>query len=764
LRNTLVKYGWPIATAFLTIIFFGSNYLLLQGKAVGIWDANDQFYPYQALIADYARAGRIVNWSPWSNTGTPLSGDPQAGTFSPLNIIIGYATGGTSYGFILYWLFVWWLGGCGIMLLARHLKVPPWGGCVVALGYLFCGVYTGNAQHLSWLIGFSFLPLIIWRLDAALITRKPLAGVEAGALWGLSALSSYPGLTITTAGFALLWAVGRHFFTETPQAEGNAPALLQPLSTRRIGRSEIGWLALAVIVGVLVLQPSYFTFFYEGAGVISRTSAINREASLFNSLSPGALLSFASPQVPILKLYNRETLWPALDVSMCSIYAGALIPVLALLALAGRPRDRWRWWLVLLAALSLACALGQTLPLRGWLYDWFYPMRFFRHAAIFRLYYLFSIAVLALFATRDLRQAALRRDMGAVWSRFFFIAAWLASCAVLVLVAFDSVGLKAEENAARLGNLHVLAVWGGLCLIAFTGWKLRGDRKTWTLPILLLTLAGGDALMTGVLSRQTMISQSEEFVGRWKQLDEKHSPALALTAAGWRRDEGACYPATPCLNFNNDQLITKTPVLRSYYYATGGDDLLLRTLEHPVLKDTALGGTRVWFARQVGQVRPSQGNFDAFLQRAESLGRPPLVVHAPEEMIGHMAAGELPQAEVINGLNAMEYVRADVVKYDPDELIFRADCETDGWLLLTDRWARSWQAEINGVPSAVYGGNFIFRAVRISTGRNEIKFTYRPAGSPWLLILSWSTLMLVAACSLYANLPWRNFPGRKGKS
>ncbi len=763
MRNALIKYGWPIATAFLAIIFFGSNYLLLQGKAVGIWDANDQFYPYQALIADYARAGRIVNWSPWSNTGTPLSADPQAGTFSPLNFIIGYATGGTSYGFILYWLFVWWLGGCGIMLLARHLKVPPWGGCVIALGYLFCGVYTGNAEHLSWLIGFSFLPLIIWRLDAALATRNPLAGVEAGALWGLSALSSYPGLTITTACFGLLWIAGRFFFTETPEVEPNAPALLQPLSIRRIGWREIAWLTLAVIVGVLVLQPSYFTFFYEGAGVISRTSAINREAALFNSLSPGALLSFASPQVPILKLYNPEKLWPALDVSMCSVYAGALIPVLALLALAGRPRDRWRWWLALLAALSLACALGQTLPLRGWLYDWFYPMRFFRHAAIFRLYYLFSIAALALFATRDLA-AALRREMVVIWSRFFFIASWLASCALLILVAFNSVGLKAEEKAARLGNLHMLVVWGGLCLIAFTGWKLRGERKTWALPLLLLTLAGGDALMTGALSRQTMISRSEEFVGRWKQLDERHSPALDLTSAGWRRDEGACYPVSPCVNFNNDQLITKIPVLRSYYYATGGDDLFLRTLEHPVLKDTAVGGQRVWFARQVGQAQPTQSNFDAFLQRAESLGRPPLIVHTPEDMIGRMVEREPPQTEVISSLDAMEDIKADIVKYDPDTLIFSVNCETDGWLLLTDRWARSWQAEMNDTPVVVYGGNFIFRAVKVSSGHNEIKFIYRPAGSPWLLILSWGTLTLVAASSLYFNLPWRNFLRRKSKT
>jgi len=59
-----------------------------------------------------------------------MLGDPQFGAFSPLNVIIGTLTGGTSSGFIFYWLLMWWLGGFGILMLARHLKAPPWGAGV----------------------------------------------------------------------------------------------------------------------------------------------------------------------------------------------------------------------------------------------------------------------------------------------------------------------------------------------------------------------------------------------------------------------------------------------------------------------------------------------------------------------------------------------------------------------------------------------------------------------------------------------------------
>ncbi|HTF38171.1 MAG TPA: hypothetical protein VK651_07665, partial [Blastocatellia bacterium] len=145
--------------------------------------------------------------------GLPLSGDPQVGAFSPVSLAIGFLTGGTSSGFKVYWLLTWLLGGFGIIMLARHLKAPAWGRCVVALGFLFCGAYTGNAQHTCFIAAFSFLTVIIWRLDVSLCSRKIWPSVEAGALWGLSALAGYPGLTIITGLFCAFWAIGRCFLS-----------------------------------------------------------------------------------------------------------------------------------------------------------------------------------------------------------------------------------------------------------------------------------------------------------------------------------------------------------------------------------------------------------------------------------------------------------------------------------------------------------------------------------------------------------------------
>lgn len=106
-REAFIKLRWPLWLLIVTAVFVISNQFLVRGRAVGIWDTNGAYYPYQVLVADHAREGRLLQWDPWSNGGIPEGGDPQFGAFSPVNVIIGLITRGTSTGFIFYWLFMW---------------------------------------------------------------------------------------------------------------------------------------------------------------------------------------------------------------------------------------------------------------------------------------------------------------------------------------------------------------------------------------------------------------------------------------------------------------------------------------------------------------------------------------------------------------------------------------------------------------------------------------------------------------------------------
>jgi hypothetical protein len=766
LPDALIEFRWPLCVLLVTLVFLAANQLLVRGVAVGTWDVDGQFYPYYVLVADHARAARFLQWDPWSNGGLPSLGDPQVGAFSPVVVALGLLTGGTSLGFRLYWLVLWWLGGWGMLMLGRHLGAPRWGACVVALGFTFCGVYTGNAEHTSWITAFSFLPITIWRLDAALYSGKLQAAAEAGAIWGLSALAGYPGVILLTGCLAALWALGRLVSRGAPEWTPHTSDLVGARGKELTPWFALSALVLMLIVGLLVLLPTYFGFFFEGAGTNPRTGVLSREVALSDSLEPGAFSTFASPYLTALKVARylmvpqpgiRE-LWPGTDPSMVNIYAGSVIPSLALLALFNQPRNAWRWWIAWLGVLSIACAMGDTLPFRGWLYDWFYPMRFFRHAAIFRLYYVFAACVLALLATRDLA-AEFRTADGRGRPRFFAAALLVASCALLAFVPFLTpewrLGMPWKQTL--LGEIHFAWVWLGVCTVAFLKWRLPYRWTQWCVPVLLVALAASDALVTSVLSMPTVLRVGDP-AQRWKDLDQQHKSSLDLTSGGLWREASSCEPDPPSVRCrSNDQLIKKIPVFNSY--STEKNIFHLAMIHDPVLKDMATGGTRIWFSQQVADVPPTEDSFAAFRNRAQILGAPPLVIQTADELLKRGVREStsiqppIQRSMIIGRLPAAQRIPVHVVRYLPDELSFNVQTTADGWLLVTDRWARSWLAEVNGRRTVMYGGNFIFRAIRVSAGRNTVRFTFHPLGFPWLVVLSWGTLAVIGLWSVGANWP-----------
>src|SRR5512143_3131071 len=177
--------GWLLAALWMVALFAVLERRPLTGRAVPLWDARDLHAPTQILVADHARAGRLLFWNPWSQAGVPDFADPQSGAFSPVSIAFGLATGGSTQGFLWLWLSHWLLGGVAMLALAARLGAPISGALVAALGWLYCGLYVGQAQHVPILISFSYLPLILLRADAAATGRRWLPAAQAGALWGL---------------------------------------------------------------------------------------------------------------------------------------------------------------------------------------------------------------------------------------------------------------------------------------------------------------------------------------------------------------------------------------------------------------------------------------------------------------------------------------------------------------------------------------------------------------------------------------------------
>ena len=692
------------AAGGVALLTLATHAPLLLGQASPIWDALEFFGPYQMLIGDYVRSGHFLLWNPFISFGSPDAIEPQVGAFSPIVLVFGAVFGGSRRGFEIYWLVMWLLGPLGVLRLARHLRTPVWGAYSVAVAWALSGFYTGHAEHTAYIVAVSSLPWILWRLDVAAADGRMWPAVEAGALWGLAALAGYPGLILLNACFAALWSLGR-----SPRMADAVKAI-----------------AVMAVTGLVVLSPTYVSFLVEGRGYSHRAGALPFDVAVENNaLHPLALITLISPGLALASVYEYT------DISTRSLYVGPVVVVLAAIALTAR--RRFRWLLLSIGLLFLAAALGHSLPVRGWLYALVPPTRYFRNAGMFRVYVMLALAVLALFGASDIQAMIESRSRP---SRRAWMVGALVAVTALGVWAAGSAMVPAVRTGAIVQLLQPLAGWSlvaGLCVAA----AFRSGPIGMTLPAMLAIIATVDAVASAVVMRPVMYGTATT---QWQGLDAQREAPVTITARGLARvvDNG-----------NNFTFAAKVPAASGYAPLAG--PLVREYLADPVLLDAAVGADRVWFSPTTTEVAHSNACLAAVREAAERLGAPPLVIHPRSSMTAGVdgasgdcrgAVARLPAAQRLRGA----FVQVDA--YAPDRLRLQVRVEEPGWVLVTDSWSRGWSAVVNGQPSEVVGGNFLFRAVRVGPGTNTIDFRFRPFGYPWLLVISWGTLAAVLVISL----------------
>ncbi|HEX4121721.1 MAG TPA: YfhO family protein [Verrucomicrobiae bacterium] len=98
---------------------------------------------------------------------------------------------------------------------------------------------------------------------------------------------------------------------------------------------------------------------------------------------------------------------------------------------------------------------------------------------------------------------------------------------------------------------------------------------------------------------------------------------------------------------------------------------------------------------------------------------------------------------------------AQIVSYEPDEVIIDASLSKPGCLLLLDTWFPGWTATVNGRPAPIHRADYNFRAVSLSVGKSTVRFSYRPTSFRVGLYLC-----AVGVLALLATLITSGSPGR----
>ena len=98
---------------------------------------------------------------------------------------------------------------------------------------------------------------------------------------------------------------------------------------------------------------------------------------------------------------------------------------------------------------------------------------------------------------------------------------------------------------------------------------------------------------------------------------------------------------------------------------------------------------------------------------------------------------------------------AEIVSYQPNEVVIRASSDRNSMLFLADSYYPGWRATVDGREEEIVRANFLFRAVRVPAGEHTVRFSFEPEsfflGSQISVFTVWSVALLWAV--LLASFP-----------
>lgn len=101
-------------------------------------------------------------------------------------------------------------------------------------------------------------------------------------------------------------------------------------------------------------------------------------------------------------------------------------------------------------------------------------------------------------------------------------------------------------------------------------------------------------------------------------------------------------------------------------------------------------------------------------------------------------------------LNENKIIPAEILVYEPNQVIVRTDYPQESQLVLTDTFYPGWEARINGNKTPIKLYKDTFRSVKVPKGKHEVEFLSQPESVRVGAIIS-----LTSAFVLFALLLWQ---------
>ena len=233
------------------------------------WDSKNHFYPMFRFLGDSLARGEWPLWNPYHFSGHPTVADPQSGLFSPTMLLFAFiAPHAAMQTFDFIVLCQLMLGGIGVLMIFRRHGWHPTGAVLAAVIFMLGGSAAARLQHTGMIVSYSWFPIALWALEAALEKISYRAGLAFGVTAALMALGRDQVAFLCCAALVLC-VVWRALSAERP---------LRWLARR------LPLLAFMALVGAaLIAVPALLTLQFLSA---SNRPGISYGVAVTGSLSP----------------------------------------------------------------------------------------------------------------------------------------------------------------------------------------------------------------------------------------------------------------------------------------------------------------------------------------------------------------------------------------------------------------------------------------------------------------------------------------------
>jgi hypothetical protein len=728
----------------------------LSGAVTIPWDAKAQFQPQLNFLANSLAQGQSPLWTPNVFSGWPQIADPQSLLFSPLHLLLAWLDAHVDFRSADAVTFIaLFFGGCGIILYARDRGWHSAGALVAALAFAFGGSAAARIQHTNEILSLCYLPVGLWLLTSALDRSSLALGTGAGLAAGLMAAGrdqvALLGLYVLAGAAIANWIDG---------GVARLRASIRPIA------------AFAVTALIIAGIPVLLTALLAAA---SNRPQIDYAAAVTGSLHPAHLLTLAfsdlfatnSPQIgywgPPSSPWGPTGL--ILAQNMGELYCGA-IPLIALLGF-GLARG-WLWareirFFSIVLAVALFYALGRYTPMFHALYDLLPGVSLYRRPADATFVMGAMLAILSGYLVHRFLSAG-ADPMQAVRLQ------WLAVVGLIIAIPSTALGvaLSVGKLDAAIFPILIGLGWAALAVLALTIARRLCARPFAAAWVLTLAMTA-DLAWNNAPNISTGLPASFYDVLRPDTTNETIAlikSRLSTAAAYGRRDRveliglGYHWPNLGLVH-GFDHVFGQNPLrFRDFKRATGvGDTVAVPEQRrfsplYPSYRSAfaELFGVRVIATgvpiEQIDTaLKPGDLTFlartkDAYVyENSRALPRVMVLndwrvvdfeelirtgwpdVDPARTVLLERWPDALPTPSAASGSRAGT---ARLVRYGNTEVIVDVETPANGFLVLTDVWNPWWRAEIDGAAAPILKADVLFRAVQLTPGRHEIRFTFHP--------------------------------------